>query len=407
VTTTPVGEQKMQDEGLKSRWESTFVPNYATPSLELVKGQGARVWDAQGREYLDLLAGIATNVLGHAHPAIVDAVSEQVARLGHVSNLYASDVGLQYAQRLSQVAGGRRVLLVNSGAEANEAAWKLVRRHAHATGRGDGVVVAFDGSFHGRTVATLGLTGQPAHREGFDPLPGGVVHVPYDDPGALEAAFEKHDVAGVFAEYVQGEGGVTPMSSEMAKALGSLTQSDDTLLVADEVQTGVARTGSFFAHEHYGHSPDVVTMAKGIGGGLPLGAMLTKSEHASLLGPGSHGCTYGGNPIAVAAGRVVLEAVEQEGLAERARVLGERFSSALDERLQGAGLSTRGLGLLQGVPLPDPVAPAAVKAAQQAGVLMGQAGKGVVRVAPPLIIEEADLMDAVPTVAEAIESALS
>ncbi len=392
---------------LKQRWESTFVPNYPTPALQFVQGKGARVWDAAGREYLDLLAGIAVNILGHAHPEIVFAVKEQVACLGHVSNLYASDVALEYAERLSRASGDRRVLLVNSGAEANEAALKLVRRHAHEADAPDGVVVAFEGSFHGRTIATLGLTGQSAHRKGFDPLPGGVVHVPYNDPEALKATFEDHRVVGVFTEYVQGEGGVVPMENETARTLKRLTDTPETVLVADEVQTGVARTGTFFAHEAYDHTPDVVTLAKGLGGGLPLGATLVDERFAGLLGPGSHGCTFGGNPVSVAAGNVVLDVVERDDLANRAKSLGAMLENVLQEGLSGTGLAPRGLGLLQGIALGQDVAPKALQNAQDTGYLVGQAGKSVVRLAPPLIIEREDLDRAVPAVTEAIRKALA
>lgn len=394
------------NDELKLRWEDTFVPNYPTPSLLLARGEGARVWDDQGREYLDLLAGIAVNILGHAHPEIVTAVQDQIARLGHVSNLYASDMGLSYAENLSRRCDGRRAILVNSGAEANEAALKLLRRHAHGKGIKDGVVLAFEGSFHGRTIATLGITGQPAHREGFDPLPGGVVHVPYNDPQALEQAFQEHNVVGVFTEYLQGEGGVVPMDQEMADALQRLTHAHDALLVADEVQTGVARTGAFFAHTLYGHNPDVVTLAKGLGGGLPLGAMMVKPEHAALLGPGSHGCTFGGNPVAAAAGQVVLDVVERDGLAARADRLGKKVQDVLTKELDGTGLAPRGLGLLQGVALPEPVAGDVLQASQKAGILVGQAGKSVVRLAPPLVVTDEDLDSALPLVASAIRRVL-
>lgn len=399
-------EGTQAQNSLTERWESTFIGNYATPNLMLTRGEGTRVWDVEGREYLDLLAGIAVNILGHAHPEIVQAVGSQVARLGHVSNLYASDVAVGYAERLSRQSGDRRVLLVNSGAEANEAALKLVRRHAHERDAPDGVVVAFEGSFHGRTLGTLELTGQPAHKQGFDPLPGGVLHVPYNDPGALEQVFADHDVVGVFAEYVQGEGGVVPMQEDTARVLKRLSDTPDVLLVADEVQTGIARTGTFYAHQQYGHDPDLVTVAKGLGGGLPLGALLAKPGPARLLGPGSHGCTFGGNPVAVAAGDVVLRLVEEESLADRAAHLGRLHAQGLDERLGSVGLSTRGLGLLQGVPLPEPVAPKAVKAIQDEGVLVGQAGKQVVRMAPPLIIGEDELTGALGPVAQGIMGVL-
>jgi acetylornithine/N-succinyldiaminopimelate aminotransferase len=384
--------------GLRERWERAMVPNYATPAILLQRGRGARVEDQEGRTYVDLMAGVAVNALGHAHPAVVAAVTRQAQTLAHTSNLYANAPALLLAERLQAVAGGHQCLLVNSGTEANEAALKLARRHAHAQGAPDAVVLAFTDSFHGRTTGALALTGQPHYQEGFQPLPGQVVHVPLNDPSALEAAFARHRVAAVFFEAIQGEGGVTPMTQECADAMARLAAGQGALLVADEVQTGVGRTGAFFGHEHLRLRPDVITMAKGVGGGLPLGAMLARPDVARVLGPGSHGCTFGGNPIACAAGNAVLDVIATQGLMPRAARLGRQFQDDLGR----AGIASRGRGLLLGVPLAGPHAPDVVAAMRAAGYLAGQAGKSVVRLAPPLVIEDGDWLGAVAPLAAAV-----
>lgn len=385
--------------GLADRWSQVMVPNYATPSILLTRGRGARVEDQEGKTYVDLMAGVAVNALGHAHPAVVEAVTRQVQTLSHTSNLYANAPSLLLAERLQALAGGgHKALFTNSGTEANEAALKLARRHAHAQGTPDAVVLAFTDSFHGRTTGALALTGQPHYHEGFQPLPGQVVHVPFNDPSALEAAFAAHRVAAVFFEAIQGEGGVTPMTQDTADTMARLAVRHKTLLVADEVQCGVGRTGAFFAYEHLRLRPDVVTMAKGIGGGLPLGAMLATSGAAALLGPGSHGCTFGGNPIACAAGNAVLDVIATTGLMPKAARLGAAFQRSLGD----LGVASRGRGLLLGVPLPEPKAPDVVAAMREAGYLVGQAGKSVVRLAPPLVIEESDFLGAAPVLARTL-----
>jgi len=386
---------------LAQRWQAAMVPNYATPGIQLVRGRGAQVEDLEGKTYLDLMAGVAVNALGHAHPAIVEAVTRQVATLGHTSNLYANGPSLLLAERLQALSGGHKALFVNSGTEANEAALKLLRRHAHAQGMPEAVVLAFANSFHGRTTGALALTGQSHYHEGFSPLMGQIVHVPFNEPAALEAAFAKHRVAGVFFESVQGEGGVTPMTADAAQAMARLASKHGALLVADEVQTGVGRTGAFFAFEHDRLQPDLITMAKGLGGGLPLGAMLAKPAVAGLLGPGSHGCTFGGNPIACAAGNAVLDVLSREQLVPRAGRLGKSFLAALSEQ----GIEGRGRGLLMGVPLANPSAPDIVATMRNQGYLVGQAGKSVVRLAPPLVIAEGDLLGAAKPLAAAIRAA--
>jgi acetylornithine aminotransferase len=389
-----------------ARWEAAMAPNYATPALQLVSGKGCRVTDSEGRTYLDLLAGIAVSSLGHAHPDLVRAVSTQVGLLAHTSNLYANGPAVRLAERLQarteSFAGvGYKAIFQNSGTEANEAALKLVRRHAHQAGAKDGVVLAFHNSFHGRTMGALTLTAQPHYHEGYDPLLPGVAYVPFNDPAALERAFEGQRVAGVFLESVQGEGGVLPMDKETAHTLGRLATRHDALLVADEVQTGVGRTGRFFGFEHDGLVPDAITLAKGLGGGLPIGAILIHPKRATLFVPGAHGTTFGGNPVACAAGNAVLDVLERDALVPRAGRLGDRFMA----EMRDAGAPARGRGLLVGVPLSSPNAPKAVEALRGKGILVGQAGKSVLRIAPPLLISEDDLLGAVPAIVEAVAGA--
>jgi len=364
-------------------WSDVFAPNYGVPDLTLVRGKGAHVWDADGQRYLDFLAGIAVTSTGHAHPRVVAAICEQAGRLLHTSNLYANEPSLALAERLTRTTGYAKAFFANSGSEVNEFALKLVRRHAHRTGRQDGgVVLAFTGGFHGRTAGALALTGR--YLQGFGPLPQQIVHVAAT-PEAVEAAFSDHDVVGVFAEFVQGEGGVRPLPQATVEAIERGRQAHDALLVADEIQTGVGRTGRFLAQEHYGIKADITTLAKGLASGVPIGATLMTDAVAGLVAPGDHGSTFGGNPIACAAALSTLDLIEQEGLMARAASLGERLRS----ELHGA----RGLGLLVGLDVAD--AAATRKAAQAEGLLVGQIGVGTLRLAPPLIIDETHVDTAV------------
>ena len=388
-----------------AKWESAMAPNYTTPALQLMSGKGCRVTDSNGKAYLDLLAGIAVSSLGHAHPDLVRAVSTQVGLLAHTSNLYANGPAVRLAERLQarteSIGGGYKTIFQNSGTEANEAALKLVRRHAHHAGMPDGVVLSFHNSFHGRTMGALTLTAQPHYHEGYAPLLGNVAHVPFNDPAALEKAFETQRVAGVFFESVQGEGGVLPMDKDTARTLGKLTAQHDALLVADEIQTGVGRTGRFFGFEHDGLRPHAISLAKGLGGGLPIGALLIHPKTAQLFAPGAHGTTFGGNPVACAAGNAVLDVLERDALVPRAGQLGARFR----EKLEAGDVAARGRGLLVGLPFFGPIAPDVVAALREAGILVGQAGKNVLRIAPPLVISEDDLLGAVPAIAKAVHAA--
>jgi acetylornithine aminotransferase len=366
---------------LLNRWRRSVMPTYAPPPIALVRGAGATVWDDQGREYVDLVGGIAVNILGHAHPAVVEAVSRQIATLGHVSNLVANAPAAELAERLLELAGrDGRVFFCNSGAEANEAAFKLARR----TGRPS--VVAAEGSFHGRTMGALALTGQPTKRAPFEPLPGGVTFVPYGDGPALRSAVGSWTSAA-FLEPVLGEGGVVPAPEGYLAAAREVTARQGALLVADEVQTGLGRTGSWFASSDA--RPDVITLAKGLGGGLPLGACLAFDDAAQLLAPGQHGSTFGGNPVSCAAALAVLETIEKEGLCKRAEELGLRLRRGIEALGHPLVEQVRGAGLMLGIVLTAPVAAAVETAARNQGFLVNTVAPHVVRLLPPLVLTDA------------------
>ncbi|GAA0273602.1 acetylornithine transaminase [Cryptosporangium japonicum] len=369
---------------MSARWRAALMDNYGTPATALVKGEGAVVWDDQGNQYVDLYAGIAVNVLGHAHPAIVEAVSAQIATLGHVSNLFANVPAITLAERLLGISGrDGRVYFCNSGAEANEAAFKLSRR----TGKTH--IVATQGGFHGRTMGALALTGQPAKQDPFRPLPGDVTHVPFGDTEALANAVTDQ-TAMVILEPTLGEGGVVPAPPGYLAAAREITTNNNALLTVDEVQTGIGRTGFWFAHQAEGVQPDVVTLAKGLGGGLPLGATLAFGEAAALFGPGSHGSTFGGNPVCCAAALAVLDTIVQDDLLARAKHLGERLRNGITHPTVK---EVRGSGALLGIVLTDDVAKAAEAALAEAGFLVNTIAPGVLRLAPPLILTD-DQVDA-------------
>lgn len=383
-------------EQLLVRWDASLMHNYGRPPVTLVRGEGARVWDADGTELLDLVAGIATNVLGHGHPAVVAAVSRQVAQLGHVSNLVAHPVAVELAERLLALTGRcGRAFFCNSGAEANETAFKIAR----LTGRPR--VVAADGAFHGRTMGALSLTGQPDKRKPFEPLVPGVVHVPYGDVDALRLAVDS-SVAAVFLEPLLGEGGVVvPPPGYLAAARAVCTDAG-AFLILDEVQTGMGRTGWWFASQADGVSPDVMTLAKGLGGGLPLGACLAFGAAAELLQPGQHGTTFGGNPVCCAASLAVLDTIEAEGLLASVREVGALLRSGLTDL--GAPVDrVRGAGLMLGVVLTAPVARELETALRRHGVLVNACAPDVVRLVPPLVLTADQASTAVGAFAAAIE----
>ncbi len=378
-------------DDIRRRWEAVMMNNYGTPPMALASGDGAVVTDVDGKTYLDLLGGIAVNVLGHRHPAIIEAVSHQMSTLGHTSNLYVTEPGLALAEELVTLLGAgngsgtaARVFFCNSGTEANEVAFKLSR----LTGRTK--LVAAQEGFHGRTMGSLALTGQPSKQAPFAPLPGDVTHVPYGDTDALAAAVDDA-TAAVFLEPIMGESGVVVPPEGYLVAARDITVRHGALLVLDEVQTGMGRTGTFFAHQHDGITPDVVTLAKGLGGGLPIGACLAIGPAADLMTPGLHGSTFGGNPICAAAALAVLRVLAEQNLVRHAEVLGKSLRHGIEALGHPLVDHVRGRGLLCGVALTAPRAKDAEVAARRAGFLVNAAAPDVLRLAPPLIITEAQI----------------
>ncbi|MGW4849017.1 acetylornithine transaminase [Nocardia brasiliensis] len=378
-----------KDQEFQQRWSAAMMNNYGTPKLTLVRGAGAVVYDADGNRYVDFLGGIAVNSLGHAHPAILAAVTQQLGTLGHVSNIYANEPVIELAERLLAHFGDGatdeglpgRAFFCNSGTEANEAAFKIAR----LTGRSK--IVACEEAFHGRTMGALALTGQAAKRTPFEPMPAGVVHVPYGDAAALEAAVDA-DTAAVFLEPMMGESGVVvPPFDYLAKAR-EITARNGALLILDEVQTGIGRTGKFYAHQAVGIVPDVITLAKGLGGGLPIGAVLATGRAAELLTPGLHGTTFGGNPVCAAAALAVLRTIDEEGLLAHVESVGKRLSDGIELLEHPAIAHVRGAGLLLGIVLTDAISAQVEARARAAGYLVNPAKPDVIRLAPPLILTE-------------------
>ncbi|MFF4648796.1 acetylornithine transaminase [Streptomyces sp. NPDC001380] len=389
---------------LTRRWQHALMDNYGTPRVPLVSGEGARFTDADGNVYRDFVGGIAVNALGTAHPAVVEAVTRQIATLGHVSNLFVAEPPVRLAERLLELFGRPgRVYFSNSGAEAVECAFKIGRR----TGRTR--MVATAGGFHGRTMGALALTGQPAKQEPFRPLPGDVTHVPFGDAEALRAAVTTA-TAAVVVEPIQGENGVVPAPDGYLAAAREITRATGTLLVLDEIQTGVGRTGHWFAHQALGVEPDVVTLAKGLGGGLPIGATVAFGEAAGLLTPGQHGSTFGGNPVVCAAALAVLDTIAADGLLDRAGQLGERLRKGVEALGDPLVSHVRGAGLLLGIVLTQPVAARVQDAAQEAGFLVNACVPDTVRLAPPLVVGEEDvdaLVEALPRILDGVRDAVS
>jgi acetylornithine/N-succinyldiaminopimelate aminotransferase len=378
-----------------------LMRTYAEPSVTFVRGAGTMLYDAAGQEYLDFITGLAVVSLGHSHPAVAEAVAVQARTLSHVSNLYGNTIGPEVALTIDRLinggtgqAGGQ-VFFANSGAEANECALKLARRWAGGGAQTDGhpagrhVVISADNSFHGRTLATLTATGQPEKHAPFRPLPEGFVHVPYDDIEALDAALDARTVAGVLLEPLQGEGGVMVPSSDYLGAVRALCTERDALLMLDEVQTGLGRTGHWFAFLAQGLQPDVVTMAKALGNGMPVGACWARAEVAAAFGPGDHGSTFGGQPLAMAAVRATLAVMEAEDVCGRAQRAGARLRAGL-AALPGV-VSVRGAGLLLAAQLDAPTAKEIAAAALEAGLLVNPVRPDAIRVAPPLLVSDGEI----------------
>jgi len=374
------------------------MPSYAPPSIAFAKGKGTQLWDADGKQYLDFVSGVAVNALGHGHPAVIEAVTRQVQQLGHVSNLYTAEPPIALAERLLDLAASSgsdgRVFFCNSGAEANEAAFKIAR----LTGRPK--IVSMLGSFHGRTMGALAMTGQTVKHSGFEPLPSGVTFVPYGDVDALRNAVDR-DTAAVILEPIQGEYGVAMPPDGFLSSARQITETMGSLLIVDEVQTGTGRTGDWFGHQASGIRPDVITLAKGIGGGLPLGACIGFGNAGRMFSAGKHASTFGGNPVACAAGLAVIDTIVADDLLRNARDMGDYLQNGIRELEHRSVTEVRGRGLLIGMVLDGDRAGAVQEAAQRHGLLVNAVQPGVVRLAPPLIVEKGDVeafLDKLPAV---------
>lgn len=380
----------MTNKTMINRWSNSIQNNYGSPSIALVKGKGIVVTDADGKQYLDFLGGIATNILGHAHPAIVKAVTKQVSILSHVSNFYVHPNAVELAEKLASMTGDKsaKVFFCQSGAEANEAALKLSRRTGKVR------VVAAQGAFHGRTMGALSLTGQPSKREPFLPLVKGVKHVPYGDIEAMRKAVTKK-TAMVIIEPIMGEAGVIVPPADYLQELRALCDAKGALLVIDAVQTGMGRTGDWFGYEYSGITPDVITLAKGLGGGLPLGAMIALGKAADLFQPGDHGSTFGGNPVTTAAGLAAIKFIESQKLLKKVEKQGAYL---MQELALIPGVSeVRGAGLLLGIELENLKSSDVAGALQKEGVLVNAANATTIRLAPALIVTDVQIKKFITT----------
>lgn len=364
-----------------------YLPTFKRYPLALERGEGSHVWDVEGNRYLDLLAGIAVNCVGHAHPKLVGAISAQAEKLIHISNFYVSPPQMELAERLTSLAGLEHVFFSNSGAESAEGAIKIARKYAFSKGRG-GTVISFEGSFHGRTLATI-ATGKEAMQRGFGPMPGGFKRVPFNDLEAVHNAMSK-DVAAIIIEPIQGEGGVNPADPEFLQGLRSLCDEHDIALIFDEIQCGVGRTGKMFAFEHYGVKPDIMTLAKGLGGGVPIGAILSNAKVSAAIDYGDHGTTFGGNPLVCAAALAVLNIIEEEELLKAATDKGNWLKQQFAELDHASITDIRGMGLMLGVEFDHETKPL-VAALLKNGVLANATAGNVLRLVPPLNVPMAAL----------------
>ncbi|OPH54534.1 acetylornithine aminotransferase [Paenibacillus ferrarius] len=388
--------------------KSSLFPTYTRYPITLVKGEGSRLWDDTGKEYIDLMSGIAVTNLGHAPQAVKEKLVEQLDQLWHVSNLFHIPNQEKLATLLTDNSCADAVFFCSTGAEANEAAIKLARRYSQKVlNNGRYEIITFNMSFHGRTLATLTATGQDKVKEGFHPLPGGFVYAPYNDIDAVRSLVNDTTCA-IMLEMVQGEGGVLPADPEFVKQIAELCKQENLLLIVDEIQTGIGRTGKLFAYEHYGVEPDIFTLAKGLGGGFPIGAMLGKAHLAEAFSAGSHGSTFGGTPIATAAAHAALDTIISEKLSERAAELGEYTVKKLESKLAGNPLiaKIRGVGLLIGIECTQP-AGEIISEIHKQGVLVIPAGPNVIRLVPALTIPQADLDQALDVVCDVLSQKAS
>jgi len=381
------------NSGLKARGDKVFIGTYNRFPAAMVRGEGCRLWDADGKEYIDFLSGIAVCSLGHCHPAVTEAVCRQAGRLMHVSNLFYTEPQIELAEMLTANSFAGKVFMANSGAEANEAAIKLARIHS---GPGRYEVISLSGSFHGRTLATVAATGQPKFHQGFEPLPQGFVHAEFGDPAAIEKLINEHTCA-ILCEPLQGESGVRPLAPDYIRAIRELCDRHGLLLIFDEVQTGMGRTGTLFAYQQLGVTPDIMTVAKALGNGLPIGAMLTRDDIAASLGVGTHASTFGGNPVAASAAVAVMRVMLGNGFFAGVRERGKYLENKLTkiaEKFPALATGVRGSGLLLGLVLTEKgigIGGQIVEALFKEGVLINFAGNRVLRFIPPLVVGEADI----------------
>ena len=396
----------------RETFDNVILPVYAPAQFVPVKGKGSRVWDQQGKEYIDFSGGIAVTALGHCHPALVETLKSQGETLWHTSNVFTNEPALRLASKLIQATFAERVFFANSGAEANEAAFKLARYYAckrHSPFKSK--IIAFHNAFHGRTLFTVTVGGQPKYSDGFGPKPADIVHVPFNDLNAVKAVIDDHTCA-IVVEPIQGEGGVVPATQEFMQGLRELCDQHQALLVLDEVQSGMGRSGKLFAYEHYGVTPDILTTAKALGGGFPVSAMLTTHEIASAMSPGVHGTTYGGNPLACAVAEAALDVINTPEVLQGVQTRREQFVTALRALDAKRDLFTdiRGKGLLIGAALKPQHAGKArdiLHAAAAEGVMVLVAGTDVIRFAPSLVIEPTDIEEGMTRFARAVESVLT
>lgn len=379
----------MNNQDLYTKDKENYLPTFNRFPIAFIKGKGSRIWDADGKEYIDLLAGIAVNNVGHCHPKVVSAIQKQAAELMHISNFFVSPQQVALSELLVKISGLDRVFLSNSGAESVEGAIKIARRYAHKHGKG-GKVISMESSFHGRTLATI-ATGQKKYQEGFGPIPTGFAQVPFNNLKALEEAIDE-DTAAVILEPVQGEGGVIPAQKTYLKGVRKLCDEKGVLLIFDEIQCGIGRTGKWFAKDHFGVQPDIMTLAKGLGGGVPIGAFLCNEKVASAIEFGDHGTTFGGNPLAAAASIATIETIAEEGLCKQATETGEWLKDKIKELIKDHKEleSIRGLGLMLGIKLKSPGAPL-VKRLLEEGIVANATAGNILRLVPALNVSKAEL----------------
>jgi len=393
----------MNSQELINLESQVLLQNYKRFPVVFEKGEGAYLWDKEGKKYLDFLSGIAVNALGHNHPQLVQALTEQIGRFIHLSNYYHHEAGILLGELLNKLAFPGRVFYCNSGTEANEAAIKLARKYGKINLGGKNQIITTHNSFHGRTIGSLAATGQPKYQEDFQPLPGGFVYVPFNDLAAMEKAVTEETCA-IMVEPIQGESGVYPASLEYLQGLRKLCDEKGILLILDEVQTGIGRTGKMFAHQHYGILPDVMTLAKGLGAGVPIGAMVIKEELSGVLVPGDHGTTFGGNPLACMAALTTLKVILEDQLLEKVEEIGGYLWSKLEELQKSSGQIEliRGKGLMLGIELKDIKSKDLVDKAFTKGLILNAIGEKIVRFVPPLIIGKEEVDEASKILAECI-----